>query len=144
MADQPFDVEAFLARPLVARLATAGPAVRPVWYLWEDGSFWILVGPWNRIPADVAADPGVAVVVDSCDLRTGECLQVLGHGVGTLEPFTPDRGARMLERYLGTVPEAWDVRFRSYLTDAPEARWLQIEPTSLSARDLSFTPSRPR
>ncbi|MEU1944007.1 pyridoxamine 5'-phosphate oxidase family protein, partial [Streptomyces sp. NPDC020125] len=32
----PFDVAAFLARPLVAQLATEGPRVRPVWFLWED------------------------------------------------------------------------------------------------------------
>jgi hypothetical protein len=42
-------LDAFLDRPLVARLVTmrrAGPAVRPVWYLWEDQRFWWLTGAW--------------------------------------------------------------------------------------------------
>ncbi len=32
----PFDVDAFLAQPLIARGATVGPTVRPVWYIWEE------------------------------------------------------------------------------------------------------------
>ena len=44
----PFDVEAFLAQPLLARVATAGPAIRPAWFLWEDGSFWWLTGSYSR------------------------------------------------------------------------------------------------
>jgi hypothetical protein len=41
-----FDVDAFLREPLTARLATGGPTVRPVWFLWEEGAFWVLTGPW--------------------------------------------------------------------------------------------------
>ncbi len=44
-------LEAFLAQPLVAHLATAGPTVTPIWFLWEDGAFWWLTGPgasWPR------------------------------------------------------------------------------------------------
>jgi hypothetical protein len=44
-----FDVEAFLAQPLTARVAAAGPTVRPVWFLWEDGAFWWLTGGWARL-----------------------------------------------------------------------------------------------
>jgi nitroimidazol reductase NimA-like FMN-containing flavoprotein (pyridoxamine 5'-phosphate oxidase superfamily) len=136
-----FDLDAFLARPFTARLATARPAVRPVWYLWEDERFFILVGPWNRVPADVTADPRVALVVDTCDLITGECLQVVARGTGELVPYDQARARRKLVRYLGPDPARWDERFRLYLTDAPEAQLLRVTPTSLSARDLSFGPS---
>ena len=62
MAPQPpFDVDAFLAQPLTARVATSGPTIRPTWYLWEDGAFWILTGPWARLPNRVRADPAIAV-----------------------------------------------------------------------------------
>ena len=33
-----FDVDEFLAQPLVARVATNGPTVRPVWFLWEGST----------------------------------------------------------------------------------------------------------
>ncbi len=41
----PFDVDAFLMQPLVA-LASAGPSVRPVWFLWEEGAFWWITGSY--------------------------------------------------------------------------------------------------
>ncbi|GAA1311526.1 hypothetical protein GCM10009610_29380 [Pseudonocardia xinjiangensis] len=50
-----FDVDEFLQDPLTARVATAGPTVRPTWFLWEDSVSWILTGPWSQLP-DRAAD----------------------------------------------------------------------------------------
>jgi hypothetical protein len=49
MAANAFNVDSFLAQPLTARVATNGPTVRPAWFLWEDGAFWILTGPWARL-----------------------------------------------------------------------------------------------
>jgi hypothetical protein len=136
-----FDVDAFLAQPLTARLATARPAVRPVWYLWEDRLFWILTGPWSQVPAEITDNADVALVIDTCDLATGECLQVVAHGTGELLPFDPQRGQRMLDRYLGSDVSTWDPRFQGYLAHTPDALWLKISPRSLTATDLSFEPS---
>jgi hypothetical protein len=53
-----FDVNEFLAKPLVARVATGDPlAVRPVWFLWEDGAFWWITGSWARLPQLLAVGP---------------------------------------------------------------------------------------
>ncbi|WP_017539965.1 pyridoxamine 5'-phosphate oxidase family protein [Nocardiopsis halophila] len=140
----PFDVDAFLARPLTARLATQGPTVRPVWYLWEEGAFWILTGPWARLPAHLRKDPAVAPVVDSCDLGTGEVRQVIAQGRAELLPFDAERGRRKLSRYLGPRAEDWDARFRHYLLADPEeagSRWVRIRPDRLVAKDLGFQPA---
>lgn len=141
MADDAFDIDGFLARPLTGRLATVGPKVRPVWYLWEEGAFWILTGAWSSVPADVARDPKVAIVVDTCDLATGECLQVIGRGRAELLGFDTARGRRKLERYLGPDLALWDRRFQEYVSNEQAALWLKITPSSLRARDLSFKPS---
>jgi hypothetical protein len=138
-----FDIDAFLARPLTARLATYGPAVRPVWYLWEQARFWVLVGPWNGIPAEVEANPHVALGVDTCELSTGECLQVVARGVGELIAYDRQRGRRKLERYLGPDVAAWDGRFRISLR-SPRGALVAHHPALLTARDLSFAPSLPR
>jgi hypothetical protein len=53
----PFDVDAFLAQPLTARVTTNGPTVRPTWYLWEEGASWILTGPWPRCPPACGPTP---------------------------------------------------------------------------------------
>ena len=92
VADRDFGVDEFLARPLTARVATNGPTVRPAWYLWEDGAFWLLTGPWARLLSRVQADPAVAIVVDECDLITGTVRQVIARGQAEQVPFDVPRG----------------------------------------------------
>jgi len=139
----PFDVDAFLAQPLTARVATSGPTVRPTWYLWEDGAFWILTGPWATLPNRVQADPAIAIVVDVCDLATGLVQQVIARGQAEILPFDVARGRRKLSRYLGQDEARWDRRFRHYLHDDPAHTgtvWLRLRPDSLVAQDLSYSP----
>jgi len=139
-ADHPFDVDTFLARPLLARVAAAGPSVRPVWFLWEDGAFWWITGAYARLPEILASDPRVALVVDSCDLRTGQVQQVTALGDGVVVPFDPERARRKLVRYLGPHEANWDPRFSGrYLSDPDQTtRLVRLDPKRLTARDLSF------
>ncbi|TPQ19306.1 pyridoxamine 5'-phosphate oxidase family protein [Streptomyces sporangiiformans] len=137
-----FDVDEFLQQPLTARIATNGPTVRPVWFLWEAGAFWVLTGPWARLSGRVREDPSVALVVDECDLATGRVRQVIARGRAELVPFDVARGRRKLVRYLGADESLWDARFVHYLHDDPGERgtmWLRLVPTSLTAQDLSYS-----
>ena len=139
-----FDVDRFLARPLTARVATNGPTVRPTWYLWEDGAFWILTGPWARLLDHVRKDPAVALTVDVADVTTGETLQVIASGEAEVVPFDVVRGHRKLVRYLGPDESRWDERFQHYLRDDPAergTRWLVLRPTRMIAVDLSYDAS---
>ena len=141
VAPPPFDVDLFLGRPLTARVATEGPTVRPVWFLWEEDAFWVLTGPWAHLYHRVSASPQIALVVDVCDLPTGLVRQVIARGRAELLPFDVPRGRRMLIRYLGKDESRWDPRFVHYLHDDPELRgtaWLRLAPSSLTARDLSY------
>ena len=137
------DIDAFLAQPLVARLATQGPTIRPLWYLWEDGAFWWLSGSWSRLPARLAADPRVALVVDTCDLATGEVLQVYASGWAETHPYDNDRAYRKLRRYLGDDETTWEPSFGSEMVDDATVL-IRLVPERLTARDLSFrvTPRR--
>jgi nitroimidazol reductase NimA-like FMN-containing flavoprotein (pyridoxamine 5'-phosphate oxidase superfamily) len=131
------DVEAFLVRPLVARVAAAGPTVRPVWFVWEEGAFWWLTGSWSGLASVLAADPRVALVVDTCDLATGEVLQVTARGRAEVVPFDAERARRKLARYLGPPP--WAPRFEGTFSDG-SVRFVRLAPETLRARDLSFSP----
>lgn len=136
-----FDIDTFLAQPLTARVATNGPTVRPTWYLWEEQAFWILTGPWAKLPGRVKADPALAITVDVCDTATGLVRQVIARGRAELLPFDIPRGRRKLSRYLGPDETRWDTRFRHYLHDDPTERgtvWLRLRPSSLTATDLSY------
>ncbi|WP_306317429.1 MULTISPECIES: pyridoxamine 5'-phosphate oxidase family protein [unclassified Streptomyces] len=142
MAAPDFDVDVFLRQPLTARIATSGPTVRPVWFLWEEGAFWTLTGPWTRLFHRVREDPRVALVVDECDVRTGRVRQVIARGRAELVPFDVPRGRRKLARYLGPDESRWDERFVRYLYDDPGERgttWLRLAPASLGATDLSYS-----
>jgi hypothetical protein len=142
VASRDFDVDSFLQQPLTARIATSGPTVRPVWFLWEQGAFWTLTGPWARLFDRVKEDPSVALVVDECDLATGRVLQVIARGQAELVPFDVPRGRRKLARYLGADETQWDARFVHYLHDDPGERgtmWLRLAPASLTAKDLSYS-----
>ena len=55
--DEGFDLDAFLAEPLVARVAARGPSILAVWFLWEDGAFWWLTGGWSHLSATLKGGP---------------------------------------------------------------------------------------
>lgn len=125
--EQHLDVEEFLALPLIARLATNGPTVRPVWFLWEDGAFWWITGAYAKLPQRLATDPEVALVIDTCDLTTGTVLQVIASGVAEVIAMDRQRATRKLTRYLGPDIDTWPERFRGALAD-PDARLAKLIP----------------
>ena len=139
---QPFDVDAFLTQPLVARVATDGPSVRPVWFLWEDGAFWWLTHTRNRLVRHVAQNPQVALVVDTCDLSTGQVLRVLARGPAVVLPLDEARAWRTLRKYLGPDVDTWDPRFVASTFGNPGTRMIRMIPTALRARDHSFRVQR--
>ena len=137
--DPGFDLEGFLARPLVARVACSGPSIRPVWFVWEDGCFWWLTGSWSRLPAILARDPRVALVVDTCELETGRVLQVTAVGEAAAVPFDAARARRKLARYLGPDETTWDEdRFGLKTLETGSAQFVRLAPQTLRARDLSY------
>lgn len=134
-----FDIDAFLQQPLVAHLATTGPTVRPVWYLWEEQAFWWLTGSWSALERQLASDPTVAIVIDICELNTGEVRQVRARGAAEVQPFERDRAYRKLSRYLGPDERRWDNSRFSLEPDAT-TRFVKLTPDRIEALDLSFQP----
>lgn len=143
--DDGFDLDVFLARPLVARLATHGPFVRPLWFVWEDGAFWWLTGPWSQLRDHLARDPNVALVVDHTDIATGEVKIVTARGRAEVVAWDAGRAQRKFTKYLGPDRAAWDPRFlsswdpasRTGSHDDPDG-FGKLVPRSLVARDKSF------
>lgn len=117
-----FDLEGFLAQPLVARVAAAAH------------------GNWSRLPSTLKGDPRVALVVDTCDLETGEVLQVAAAGDGEIYQLDPERARRILRRYLGADESRWPERFTVRTLHNPATRMIRVQPSSLRARSLSYEP----
>jgi nitroimidazol reductase NimA-like FMN-containing flavoprotein (pyridoxamine 5'-phosphate oxidase superfamily) len=119
-------------------VATTGPRVRPIWFLWEDGCFWWLTGNWSTLARDLERDPTVELVVDTCDIATGEVLQVRARGEAEIVPYDPERAMRKLSRYLGPDTDNWEPRFRSGVVGDDDTRFVKLAPARLVVRDLSF------
>lgn len=138
-----FDPEPFLDRALVGRVAAAGPTVRPIWFLWEHGAFWWLTGPWSVLRRILQTDPAVALVVDTCDLSTGEVRQVRALGNATVEPYDAQRARRKLRKYLGGDERAWDAdRFDvAAMQRDPEVGFVRLRPQRLESVDVSYVPA---
>jgi hypothetical protein len=141
MAGAPFDVAEFLRSPRVARLSLAGPVVRPVWYLWEDQKFWVITGPWSRLSEWLRDDPKFELVIDTCDVASGQVRQVIARGDGALAEFEEDRGRRKLRRYLGDDEPRWDPRFRVAGAASRGTQWAVLSPRTIIVADISFRPA---
>ncbi|MFD3696936.1 pyridoxamine 5'-phosphate oxidase family protein [Streptomyces sp. NPDC058646] len=131
------DVHDFLAQPLVARVAAAGPSVRPVWFIWEEGSFWWLTGSYAKLGRMLEGDPRLALVVDTCEPAEGRVLSVTCTGTARVVPLDRARAVRKLTRYLGPQ-EGWPARFADPL-DLPTTEMIRFTPDRPPRlRDMSW------
>jgi hypothetical protein len=135
------DLEEFLSRPLFAHLATAsedGPRESPVWFLWEDAAVWIIGSLRDdSFPRRIGREPRCAIGIVDFELQRGQVHHVGMRGHASVEPFDPDRAARLLRRYLGERVEAWDGRHRKTLEDADNV-FIRFSPETIVARDVSY------
>ena len=140
MLPSDFDLDAFLAQPLMAHLATAseaGPRDSPVWFLWEDGAIWLVGNTRDTFPKRIERDARCAVGSVQFDLARGLLRHVGIRGVGAVERLDHDRLKRLLRRYLGDDETAWNRDFNASVIDRLELM-IRIQPTSILARDQSY------
>jgi len=136
-----FDLQQFLSEPLIARVATNGPTIRPVWYLWEREAFWWLTGEWSRLPGLIRRDPAVVLLIDTWDPRKGRVFQLIARGNAELQPFDSDRAHRKLARYLGDDRSKWDHdRFIRGTFGDSSAAFVRLQPDRVTLKDLSYRP----
>ena len=138
--DKDFDIDTFLQRPLFAHLATTcdeGARESPVWYLWEDGSMWLVGNDRDTFPRRLRRDPRCAVGVVDFDLQRGLLQHVGVRGITTVDALDRSRLGRLLRRYLGDDEAMWNSRFRESIIDRLSLM-IRIDPTSIVARDQSY------
>jgi nitroimidazol reductase NimA-like FMN-containing flavoprotein (pyridoxamine 5'-phosphate oxidase superfamily) len=90
--------------PIPAHLATLDPAgfprVIPIWFLWEEGTFYLSSGPESRHVRDLARDPraGLCLTVEESQTETGyrPFRQIMVRGKAHVLPDTDANWARKL------------------------------------------------
>ena len=137
--ERDFDVDSFLARPLMAHLATcgeAGPCETPVWFLWEDGAIWMIASSSSSFPKRLQRDPKAAIGIVDFDLERGVLRHLGLRGVATVESVDVERRTRLIRRYLGSQ-EQWDPWFREAVIDRQDLM-VKFIPATAVARDQSY------
>jgi nitroimidazol reductase NimA-like FMN-containing flavoprotein (pyridoxamine 5'-phosphate oxidase superfamily) len=98
------EIAEVLALAIPAHLATLDPAgfprVIPVWFLWEDGTFYLSSRPQSRHVQDLARDPraGLCIAVEESQTETGyrPFRQIMARGSAQVQPDTDASWAQKL------------------------------------------------
>jgi hypothetical protein len=139
------DIDALLARPLMAHLATSspdGPRDSPVWFLWEDRAVWLMGNRRDSFPRRIAQDGRCAIGIVDFDLPRGVLVHVGMRGLAEVVELDQDRVYRLLSRYLGADRSRWNVDFRRSVIDHLDLM-VRFDPSSVVARDQSYFAAPP-
>ena len=90
----PEEVADLTALAIPAHLATLDPAgfprIVPLWFLWEDGAFYLSSGPRSQHVQDVARDPraGLCIAVEEGQTKAGyrPFRQIMAYGHAQVQP----------------------------------------------------------
>ena len=137
----PDELEAFLAEVRLAHLATVSPegrpSIRPVWYLWAEGAFWMTTRLRARVGGrDIARGSEVALSIAS-DQRPYRAVLARG----TPEVWVEDREAwldRLSVRYGDREGRAW----LAHALQEPDRACLRLVPEVLLTWDYGKGDSR--
>ena len=112
MAELPLDdpvVRKLLEEPNLARLAYIGldgrPRVVPIWFSYIDGDIVMVTGPRAEKALALAANPTVALTIDSPKPPYNVLLIDGDAALEPVEGMAPDRP--IVERYLGVAADAY-------------------------------------
>src|SRR6266571_4659115 len=100
----PQEVADLTALAIPAHLATLDPAgfprIIPLWFLWEDGIFYLSSGPRSHRVQDLARDPraGLCITVEEGQTEAGyrPFRQIMVRGYAHVQPDTDASWARKL------------------------------------------------
>ena len=99
------EIDAFLAQPLVARIATVRqngtPQVVPMWFLWEHGTMYMSTRTWAAKLKHLRRNPHVAVVVDVMEAPMKNKVVTIDGTADILTDGVREMTTRIYEKYLG-------------------------------------------
>ena len=133
MSMTPKEIDAFLAEPRLCHFATVDdrgkPRVRPLWFLWRDGMFWLTTRAEARHTGrDLRAHPEVALSVAS---ENRPYRAVVAHG----RPEIIDKSREMLLAISTRYGEAPGKRWTAVAMKEPDRVIMKLVPKTLLSWD---------
>ena len=136
------ELDAFLARPLLARIGTVQgdrPHVVPMWFDWDGESIWMESGLDAQKTKNLTANPNCIVVVDETEggLRF-QGVTLAGHAELVSGPpdFVRETTIRIYEKYLGR--EALDSPTPRRMIENPHLL-IKLTPSRMTTWDQTST-----
>lgn len=133
--EQEQPMQALLAEPVLARLATADPQtlqphVVPVWFLWDGDSLWISAFISTRKVKDLLKNPRCAVLIEPAQPQGSPLQAVLLEGAAELisqpQALVMQMSEKIYTKYLG-VEGVQAADPQSWMRD-PENRLVRLTP----------------
>jgi len=133
----PEEMDAFLAEPRLCHFATVddkgNPRVRPLWYLWRDGVFWLTTRSESRHTGrDLKAHPEVALSVAS-EGRPYRAVVARGR------PEIVEKSREMLLAVSTRYGEAPGKRWTAIAMKEPDRVIMKLAPEKLLSWDYGKT-----
>jgi len=133
------EMDAFLKAPRHAIVGTnvvdGPPHLSPVWYLFENGRFYISIATETAKYRNLQRDPRISICIDGCypDYRT-----VMVEGVGQLlpqgDPLQAEMRWRIIRQYHETEEAAR--RYADQVRDTPAALII-VTPEKIISQDFN-------
>lgn len=145
-AQKDFEIDTVLCKPLMAHLSTVTngePRDSPVWFVWEQASLWIFGTDKDSFIKRLTREPRCALGVVDFDLQKGVLKHVGIRGIAKVHPVDQMRLRRFVSKYLGENSDTWNKWFMANIVD-PLNAMVQIDPTSIVAKDVSFFKTGPK
>jgi PPOX class probable F420-dependent enzyme len=104
------EMQAFLARPLIARLATVrengSPQLVPMWFLYEDGVMYMSTRTTAAKLKHLQENPRVAVVVDEMVAPTKNKVVTIEGKAQVLNTGVKEMTTKIYHKYMGVEGSA--------------------------------------
>lgn len=148
MPKTPFDPQEILVLPIIANLATVSgegaPCNAPSWFIWEDDAIWLLSSTGSSSVKRIENNPKCAIELVHFDIESGVMLHLGFRGEASIEPNSPSRFRRLLNRYLGDEKKwnAWFIE-NVAMIEGPNSLFISLKPDSIFANNVSFFKSGP-
>ncbi|MGE0680891.1 MAG: pyridoxamine 5'-phosphate oxidase family protein [Candidatus Binatia bacterium] len=132
------ELNAFLARPIIARIATVrangSPQLAPMWFLYEDGVMYMSTRTYAAKVKHMQKNPRVAVVVDEMVAPLKNKVVTIEGTVEVLTTGVKETTTRIYHKYAGVEGSATPQAQRSINT--PRVI-LKITPTKMETMDTT-------
>jgi hypothetical protein len=145
IAFSPEEIDAFLARELLCRVATIGPAGRlhnsPLWFVWVDRAIWLYSTTKSQRWTNIGRYPHVSVVVDR---GTGFSDYAGLEIAGLAEQVGPAPWSGESVAELQVPARLYGEKYTPDTGFIPDGRhgWLRVEPEKIVSWDFRKLVSR--